>query len=160
MQTKMKQFFLALSLPLAVGALSAFLTRRDMDTFELSVKPLFYPPDWLFPVVWTILFALMGIASYRILRAHKEKSIAIYRTRIAIAYYVLGLAVNFLWPFVFFHYRAYYIAFAVLCALFYIAFRTYYAFSSIDRPAGLLLMPYLVWLVFAGYLNLTVAMTA
>jgi tryptophan-rich sensory protein len=98
------------------------------------------------------------LASYRVIRAHKKNDTAIYRVRIAIAYYVLQLAVNFLWPFVFFHYQAYWLAFALLIVLIYVVLRTYHAFSAIDRFAGYYLLPYLVWLAFAGYLNVGVAM--
>ena len=158
MKTKTRQFIICITLPLAVGALSSFLTKDDMIAFRAAEKPALYPPEFIFPVVWTILFLLMGIASYRIIRAHKKNDTAIYRVRIAIAYYVLQLAVNFLWPFVFFQYQAYWLAFAVLLTLVYVFLRTYYAFSGIDRFAGYYLIPYLVWLAFAGYLNVAVAM--
>ncbi len=158
METKTKQLALCLALPLAVGALSSYLTKNDMIAFRTVEKPALYPPETVFPIVWTVLFVLMGIASYRIIRAHKKNDTAIYRIRIAIAYYALQLAINFLWPFVFFRYQAYWIAFAVLIALVYVVLRTYYAFSAIDRSAGYYLLPYLVWLAFAGYLNLAIAM--
>lgn len=157
MKTKTKQLAICTLLPLATGALSSFLTKDDMIAFRAAIKPALYPPEFVFPIVWTVLFLLMGIASYRIIRAHKKNDTAIYRVRIAIAYYVLQLAVNFLWPLVFFQYQAYWLAFAVLVVLIYIVLRTYYAFSAIDRFAGYYLLPYLVWLVFAGYLNVAVA---
>ena len=158
METKTKLLAVCIALPLATGALSSFLTRDDMIAFRAAQKPALYPPDLIFPIVWTVLFFLMGIASYRIIRAHKKNDTAIYRVRIAIAYYVLQLAVNFIWPLVFFSYHAYWLAFAVLIMLVYIVLRTYHAFSAIDRFAGYYLLPYLVWLAFAGYLNVTVAM--
>ena len=157
MKTKTKQLAICTLLPLATGALSSFLTKDDMIAFRAAIKPALYPPEFVFPIVWTVLFLLMGIASYRIIRAHKKNDTAIYRVRIAIAYYVLQPAVNFLWPLVFFQYQAYWLAFAVLVVLIYIVLRTYYAFSAIDRFAGYYLLPYLVWLVFAGYLNVAVA---
>ena len=157
MKTKTKQLAICTLLPLATGALSSFLTKDNMIAFRAAIKPALYPPEFVFPIVWTVLFLLMGIASYRIIRAHKKNDTAIYRVRIAIAYYVLQLAVNFLWPLVFFQYQAYWLAFAVLVVLIYIVLRTYYAFSAIDRFAGYYLLPYLVWLVFAGYLNVAVA---
>ena len=158
MQTKTKHAALCLALPLAVGALSSFLTKHDMEPFAQAVRPAFYPPDWVFPAVWTVLFILMGIASYRVLRAYRIRTIAVYRLRIALAYYLLGLAVNFAWPFVFFRWQAYTVALAVLGALFYIVLRTYHSFSAIDKSAGILLLPYLAWLLYAGYLNLAVAL--
>ncbi len=158
METKTKQLAICIALPLAAGALSSFLTKDDMIAFRAAQKPALYPPDFIFPIVWTVLFLLMGIASYRIIRTHKKYDTAIYRVRIAIAYYVLQLAVNFLWPIVFFSYQAYWIAFAVLLVLVYLVLRTYHSFASIDRFAGYYLIPYLVWLTFAGYLNVAVAM--
>ena len=107
METKTKLLAVCIALPLATGALSSFLTRDDMIAFRAAQKPALYPPDLIFPIVWTVLFFLMGIASYRIIRAHKKNDTAIYRVRIAIAYYVLQLAVNFVWPLVFFSYQAY-----------------------------------------------------
>lgn len=159
MQMKRKLLLVCLGLPLAVGALSSYLTRRDMDAWaQAAVRPAFYPPDWVFPVVWTVLFALMGIASYRVLRARRKQGVAVYRIRIALAYYLLGLAINFAWPFVFFRWQAYAVALAVLGALFYVTLRTYHTFSAVDRSAGYLLAPYPVWLLYAGYLNLAVAL--
>lgn len=158
METKTKQLIICIALPLATGALSSFLTRDDMIAFRAVEKPPLYPPEFIFPIVWTVLFLLMGIASYRIIRAHKKNDTAIYRVRIAIAYYVLQLAVNFLWPLVFFEYQAYWLAFAVLIVLVYVVLRTHHAFSAIDRFAGYYLLPYLVWLAFAGYLNLMISM--
>ena len=158
METKTKQFIICIALPLATGALSSFLTKDDMAALRDAEKPALYPPEFIFPIVWTVLFFLMGIASYRVIRAHKKNDTAIYRVRIAIAYFVLQLAVNFLWPFVFFHYQAYWLAFALLIVLIYVVLRTYHAFSAIDRFAGYYLLPYLVWLAFAGYLNVGVAM--
>ena len=158
METKTKQFIICIALPLATGALSSFLTKDDMAALRDAEKPALYPPEFIFPVVWTVLFLLMGIASYRIIRAHKKNDTAVYRVRIAIAYYILQLAVNFFWPFAFFHYQAYWLAFAVLVVLVYVVLRTYHTFSAIDRFAGYYLLPYLVWLAFAGYLNMAIAM--
>ena len=158
METKTKQLAICIALPLAVGALSSFLTKDDMIAFRAAEKPALYPPEFIFPVVWTVLFLLMGIASYRIIRAHKKNDTAVYRVHIAIAYYILQLAVNFFWPFAFFHYQAYWLAFAVLVVLVYVVLRTYHTFWAIDRFAGYYLLPYLVWLAFAGYLNMAVAM--
>ena len=94
METKTKQLAICIALPLAVGALSSFLTKDDMIAFRAAEKPALYPPEFIFPVVWTVLFLLMGIASYRIIRAHKKNDTAVYRVRIAIAYYILQLAVK------------------------------------------------------------------
>ncbi len=71
MTKKTKQFLICIAVPLLVGGLSALITRTGMDIFETINKPSLSPPGWLFPVVWTILFILMGIASYLVLVSEK-----------------------------------------------------------------------------------------
>ena len=75
MKIKWKQLLVCLAVPLAVGGLSALLTRNSMETFQHLYKPPLAPPGWLFPVVWTILFLLMGIASYLVLVSEEEKPV-------------------------------------------------------------------------------------
>ena len=71
MKQNRRQLFICVAIPLAVGGLSALLTRGSMDTFTTLNKPPLSPPGWLFPVVWTILFVLMGLASYLVLKSGK-----------------------------------------------------------------------------------------
>ena len=150
MKIKWKQLLVCLAVPLAVGGLSALLTRNSMETFQHLDKPPLAPPGWLFPVVWTILFLLMGIASYLVLVSEEEKPVIHAALRI----YGMQLSVNFFWPIFFFQFDAYLFSFFWLVLLWLLIWATRRAFDRISKPAGYLLIPYLLWVAFAGYLNL------
>ena len=142
----------ALAIPLAVGGFSAFLTRDGMNYFKIVSKPPLSPPTWVFPVMWTILYLMLGAASYLIWVSGASNA----RRDRALTVYGLGLAVNFLWPIVFFTMRFYLTAFVLLLLLWILAVVTALLFSCIEEKAGKLLIPYIVWLSFAAYLNVGV----
>jgi len=144
-----KLLIICLVIPLAVGGLAALLTGGGMDTFETLSKPPLSPPGWLFPVVWTILYLLMGVASYLVLTSGKPQQ----NIRTALILYGAQLAVNFLWPILFFSLSAYLFAFIWLVALWLLILATAVSFHRISTTAGYLLIPYLLWVTFAGYLN-------
>ncbi len=144
-----KRLILCIAIPLAVGGLSALLTRGGMDVFKMVKKPPLSPPAWLFPVVWTLLYTLMGIASYLVLessadREEKEKALYLYG---------IQLLVNFFWPVLFFSFQRFGFAFLWLILLWVLILLTLVRFYRIHKTAGYLLIPYLVWVTFAGYLN-------
>ena len=118
-----------------------------METFEMVNKPPLSPPGWLFPVVWTILYVLMGIASYLVLTSGKPDDIALKA-------YGIQLAVNFMWPILFFNLNLYLFSFIWLVALWLLVYQTIRLFWSASKTAGALMNPYLLWITFAGYLNL------
>ena len=142
----------ALAIPLAVGGFSAFLTRDGMEYFKIVSKPPLSPPTWVFPVMWTILYLMLGAASYLVWVSGASNA----RRDRALTVYGLGLAVNFLWPIVFFTMRFYLTAFVLLLLLWILAVVTALLFSCIEEKAGKLLIPYIVWLSFAAYLNVGV----
>ena len=146
-----KKLLICLGLPLAVGGLSTLLS-GGMDLYSDLVKPPLSPPGWLFPVVWSILFLMMGYASYRILTSDAPKD----EKRRALTFYGIQLMLNFLWSPVFFGLGWLLVAFFVLVALWVMILITANSFSQIDKLAGKLLIPYLMWVAFAGYLNLGV----
>lgn len=150
MKTNWKKLLICLAIPLGVGALAALLSRSGMDAYKTYEKPPLSPPGWLFPVVWTALYALMGLASYWIVQAPADKK----EKEKALILYGIQLALNFLWPLVFFRAEKFLAAFLVLIALWVAVYLTIRAFSKIKEPAGDLLIPYLLWVSFAGYLNL------
>ena len=147
---KWKQLVLCVAAPLAVGALAALLSRNGMESYRTMYKPLLAPPGWVFPVVWTILYVMMGVASYLVYTSTASPE----RIRRAMTAYALQLAANFVWPLIFFALHAYLIAFLWLLLLFALALVCALRFGYIDARAGKLLAPYLLWLFFAAYLNL------
>ena len=149
MSQKRKQLLLCIAIPLAVGGLSAFLTQDSMEKFKRLQHPPLTPPGWLFPVVWTILFLLMGIASYLVANSGGSgKSI-----RRALALYGIQLGFNFMWSLLFFNLGLYLFAFFWLVILWLLILAAAVRFYMLSRPAGYLMVPYLLWVTFAGYLN-------
>ena len=146
MKIQWKQLVICLAIPLAVGIFSALLTRNSMETFAAIDKPPLSPPAWLFPVVWTILYVFMGIASYLVVISGKPN-------RTALTVYGIQLVFNFLWPVIFFNLAQYLFAFIWLVLLWLLILITTNLFSHISIPAGYLMLPYLAWVTFAGYLN-------
>ena len=151
-EIKWKPLLVSLAIPLAVGGLSAFLTKDGMRAFASLRQPPLSPPGWLFPVVWTLLYLMMGAACYLVWTAEIDPS----RRERALTVYGLSLAANFLWPILFFTMRAFFPAFLLLLVLLGLVIACARLFSRIRTCAGRLLLPYIVWLVFAGYLNLGV----
>ena len=139
-----------IALPLLVGTLAAFLTRGSMDIYQTTVMPPLAPPAWLFPVVWTILYVLMGISSYIISLSPD------IRRKPALTIYKLQLAVNFFWSLIFFNLRAYLFAFIWIILLWVLIISMIVSFYKIEKVAAYLQIPYLVWVTFAAYLNFAI----
>lgn len=152
MKKQCKKLIVCLAIPLAVGGLSAFLTRGSMRAFQALNKPPLSPPGWLFPVVWTILFILMGIASYLVLTSGAAEA----SIRKALTVYGVQLAFNFFWSIIFFNLKQYLFAFIWLVLLELLIIKTTSLFYKATRPAGQLMLPYLLWVAFAGYLNFAI----
>lgn len=134
-------------LPLAVGGAAAVLTMDAMAQYSALPQPPFAPPAWVFPVVWTVLYLLMGAASRRVHRLGTQES------RNALMLYYVQLAVHFVWPLLYFRAQEYAVAFWWLLLLLALVLAELSAFSRLDKAAGRLLMPYAAWLLFAAYLN-------
>ncbi|MDE7445775.1 MAG: tryptophan-rich sensory protein [Lachnospiraceae bacterium] len=149
MKIQWKNLITCLAIPLAVGSLSALLTQNSMETFNSITKPGLAPPGWLFPVVWTILYILMGIASYLVLTSGKPNNYAL-------TVYGIQLVFNFFWSIIFFNLELYLFAFIWLVLLWLLILKTTLLFYQISKPAGYLMVPYLLWVTFAGYLNLSI----
>lgn len=151
MKTEWKKLIISILIPLAVGGLSALLTRGSMQMFDNIRKPPLSPPAWLFPVVWTILFILMGIASYLVATSNKP-----YRAKTALTFYGIQLIFNFFWSIIFFNLEMYLFAFIWLVMLWALIIITTVLFYRISKPAGYLMIPYILWVTFAGYLNFAI----
>ena len=145
-----KTLIICLLIPLAVGGASAFLITDSMKRFAELNQPALSPPGWLFPIVWTVLYVLMGIASYLVYTSGDDRG----AVRTALTVYGVQLAMNFVWPLLFFNMGAYLFAFVWLVVLWVLILITLVLFYRIRRGAGWLMLPYLLWTAFAGYLNL------
>ncbi|HIV19499.1 MAG TPA: tryptophan-rich sensory protein [Candidatus Merdivicinus intestinigallinarum] len=135
---------------LLVGGLAGFLIRGSMETYASLNQPPLAPPGKAFPIVWGILYLLMGIGSARVFLTGKSGR------RFALVVYWVQLFFNFCWSLIFFNARMYLAAFLWLIVLWVLIAMMVYAFWKLDRPAGLLQIPYLLWVAFAGYLNCAV----
>ena len=152
MKIKPKKLIVCLAIPLAVGGLAAALSASGMRAFAALEKPPLTPPAWVFPVVWTALYLMMGLASYLVSEAGGPRD----AISAALTVYACQLALNFFWPLLFFRFALYLFAFFWLIALWLAVLAAFAFFHKLDKPAGKLLLPYLLWVTFAGYLNLGV----
>ena len=149
---KLKPLFISLLISLGTGAISSLLTPNVTEQYAELYKPPLAPPGWLFPIVWTILFILMGVAAYLVYVSdapNKEPALKLY---------ALQLVVNVGWSVIFFRWNAYLLAFTWLLLLFYLVYLTAKEFYKSNKLAGYLMIPYLIWLVYAGYINLAIAL--
>lgn len=133
----------------AAGILSGLLSMEGMKTYSQSaVRPGFTPPDIVFPIVWTILYALMGIGMARV-QLYGSLPGRVKAGNL----FLFQLIINFFWPLVFFNSRAYGLALAFIALLWILTAQMIGAFGKEDRLAGILQIPYLLWLSFAALLN-------
>ena len=151
MKWNWKRLLINLGIPLAVGGLSA-LVSGGMGKYSGFNQPPLSPPGWVFPIVWTILYLMMGYAAYRVQTSGKTPE----EIKKAMRLYWVQLALNFLWSPIFFGLQWYLAAFFVLVGMWVLIYLTMQQFSKIDERAGDLLIPYILWVTFAGYLNLGV----
>lgn len=152
MKRNRKPYLFWILLAEAVGALSGWLTRAATAAYSTSVlKPPLSPPGWVFPVVWTILFALMGIGAARIYLSAPSAD-----RSLGLNLFIAQLAVNFFWSPIFFNRQTYGLAFFWLLLLLGLVLAMTLIFRKTDSVAAKLQIPYLMWLTFAAYLNLGV----
>lgn len=152
MKTNRITFLACIAVPLLAGVLAAILAGGGMKTYAALKQPPLAPAGWIFPVVWTILYILMGSASYLVIMSQALPQ----RTADALAVYAYQLIVNFLWPVFFFDFGWYLFAFFWLLLLWLLILATIRQFAPISKTAARLMIPYLLWVTFAGYLNLGV----
>lgn len=141
-----------LAVPLAVGFISSRITMDQMELFGQMNKPALAPPAWLFPIAWTILYILMGIASFLILRSNSKYKVA------AICFYVSMLIMNFMWSPVFFNRQDYLMAMVIIVTMGMTTVLLAIVSWFVDKRATFLLVPLILWTGFATYLNAGIAM--
>lgn len=148
MWNKIKPYVYWIAGTLLVGVLAAFLTRGNMEFYETINKPTLAPPGSWFPVVWTILYILMGIGAALIyIKGSGEQRFC------ALRLYVIQLIFNFLWTIVFFNFRWFLFAFIWLMILWVLIIAMIVKFYKISPAAAYMQIPYLLWVTFAAYLN-------
>lgn len=153
MKKETKQLIINIAIPLLVGATAGFLTRGGMELFKNLNKPPLSPPAWLFPIVWTILYILMGAGSFLVGQQGKHRE----DVQSALATYGLQLFFNFVWPILFFNLGWYIFAFGWLAVMWVLIVRMILKYYKVDKTAAYLMFPYLFWTSFAGYLNLAIS---
>lgn len=148
MKFNWKKIGVCIAIPLTVGVVAGLFTRSGMENFSAIQKPPLSPPAWVFPIAWTILYTLMGLSSYFISESTGEEK------ETALGLYGYQLVVNFLWPVFFFLFQWYFFSFLWLLLLWFLVAKMIMVFGRISSVSAFLNVPYLLWLSFAGYLNL------
>ena len=149
MKESRKTLLICLAIPFAAGGLSGWLSGNRMETFQTLNQPPLSPPGWVFPIVWTVLYLLMGWASYRIYTADVPE----LQSGRALGIYALQLIVNFAWSLFFFHLGWYLFSLLWLILLWVLIWIMIILFVRIDPTTWWMLAPYLIWVTFAAYLN-------
>ncbi|MEG0292025.1 MAG: TspO/MBR family protein [Anaerovoracaceae bacterium] len=153
-QSRVLVLMLLVSIPLVLGSLTNLFTGDARGFFDSLTKPLLSPPGYVFPIVWTILYLLMGVSSCIIYQKKDQDKSAVT----ALGVYYAQLIVNLLWSFIFFGMQALMTAFWVLIVLWILIAVMINMFLKINKFAAYIQVPYLIWVTFAGYLNLTIAL--
>ena len=141
MRINYKKLSIFILIPLLLGTLVGILTVPDANIDSIL-------PSWIFPVVWTILYTLMGVSSYIIFEETNEIP----------KIYIIQLVVNLLWSFIFFEFKLFTLAFIWILLLILLVIIMIRDFLSKNKLAGYLQIPYLIWLIIAAFLNLTFIM--
>ncbi len=150
MKFKWKPYAVSIAVALGIGGLSALLTSGSMDIYKTIDTPPLAPPAIVFPIVWTILFILMGISAAMI---YSDNMASVVEKRAALYPYAVSLIFNFGWSIIFFNIRAFLFAFFWILILLLLIVRTMMRYKKIRPLAAYLQIPYLLWVMFATYLN-------
>lgn len=153
MSKKFKVYAVFILIALAIEGLGMLITKNNVGIYSQLNQPPLAPPGALFPVVWSILFILMGISSAQVYLKRDE-----FRDKVnsALVIYGIQLAVNFFWGIIFFNMRAYLFAFIWLLLLLVLIVMMILQFKKVNPRAAYLQIPYFLWVIFAGYLNLMI----
>ena len=151
MWTKIRPYVGFSALALLAGGLSSVITHGQMDAFSALRQPPLSPPGWVFPVAWTILYLLMGVGMTIVWRKSDGE-----RRRRAVTLWGVQLAANFLWPLLFFLWQLRLLSLVWLVVLLILVANMTSEFEKTSVTAARLQIPYLLWLLFAAYLNLGV----
>ncbi len=148
------RLMLCIAVPLGGGFAISLLSQNAMTQFGEFEQPLLAPPAWLFPVAWTILYILMGIASFFIFyKGAKDTK----KSNTALVIYGIQLILNFCWTIVFFNLQQRWLAFAILAVMWILIIVLLSKAKSLSNIAFFCLLPYFLWTTFAAYLNIMIA---
>ena len=147
MKINFRKLILSILVPLLLGTLVGILTSPSVNTMNM---PSFAPPGFLFPIVWTILYILMGVSSYIISESNSVCKDDALKT------YSLQLIVNLLWSFIFFTFKLYLFAFLWIILLIVLVLLMIKKFYKISKLSAYLQIPYLLWILFAAILNFSI----
>lgn len=150
---KIKPYVISIIIALAIGGFSALLTKDNMNLYDYIIKPPLSPPMIVFPIVWSILFILMGIGSAMIFQDREKDRGAAYS---ALWMYGIQLVVNFFWSIIFFNMKAYLFAFVWILLLWVLIIIMITRFYKVNKTAAYLQIPYILWVTFAAYLTFMV----
>ena len=150
MKINWKPYAVSIAVALGIGGLSALLTSGSMDIYKTIDTPPLAPPAILFPIVWSILFILMGISAAMI---YTDDLASVFEKRSALYPYAASLIFNFGWSIIFFNIRAFLFAFIWILVLLFLIVKTIMKYKKINPKAAYLQIPYLLWVAFAAYLN-------
>lgn len=146
---KIIRCIIQVAIPLMIGGVIALLTNDAMRVYTKVDKPFLSPPSIVFPIVWTILYILMGIATFRMINRVGSK-------HESVVWYYAQLVINATWPLVFFNLEQYFMALLILILLMIFVLVLVISYYQLDKIAGYLMIPYFLWLCFALYLNMGV----
>lgn len=153
MKKEIKTYAISIAAALAVGGLSALFTAGNMDIYSRIVQPPLAPPSVLFPIVWMLLYVLMGVGAAMIYLKKEENPEAV---RNALVTYAVSLFLNFFWSIIFFNMQNFLFAFVWIILLWISILATILQYRKINPLAAALQIPYLLWVTFAAYLNLAI----
>lgn len=140
---KIKKLIISILIPLLLGIIVSLFINTDI--YDVIIKPEISPPKIVFPIVWTILYILMGISNYIINKDNKKE--------VSNLIYYISLAINLIWPIIFFNTQEYLISLLIIIILIIFVALTIIEYFKTSKIAGYLQIPYILWLLFALYLN-------
>lgn len=144
---KLQDLIISIAISLGIGALAGFITRNNVGLYNQLIVPEVAPPNYVFPIVWAILYVLMGIAAYLIFISDSP-----YK-RLALSLYAVQLFLNFIWSPIFFNLQMFLLALVILILLLIVLFYLIFVAYKVNPKAAYLLIPYFLWVIFATYLN-------
>lgn len=150
---RVKIYVFSILIALGTGILSYALIKDSINIYDRIVLPPLAPPSILFPIVWSVLYVLMGISSAMI---YEKRSDNLTETQNALSLYGANLVVNFTWSIIFFGFSRFLFAFIWLLFLLFIIIRMIISFKKLNPVSAYLQIPYAIWVAFAGYLNLAI----